>query len=307
MLRVASFLALAVVLSGCAAELVLEKDGALTAIPRKTDASGHLIVDTLVNGQGPFRFAVDTGASISVIYGHVATELNVEPRPGDRVTLHGMTALGTFPTAIVRSIRVGEEDWDSARVAILPDTVPVASQFDGILGLDFLGRYAVSYAHADEMLRLYPQEVVSERAYHGWSAIPLFKMRVGQGDIGVFAFEIFIGGERIPTIFDLGTDSNLMNRRAARAIGVRPPKPGTTNRVGGAFGSTIEATELIVWKLQIAERSWRRVSFLIADFPVFATLDLNRRPTAIAGTSLFKRHDFIIDFAGERLLLRDRE
>ena len=62
----------ALLISGCAGELVLEKDGALAVIPREGRTSTHLLVDATVNGEGPFRFALDTAASISVVVESVA-------------------------------------------------------------------------------------------------------------------------------------------------------------------------------------------------------------------------------------------
>lgn len=304
MARVLAILAVALIVAGCASELVLEKDGALTAIPRQSGDQGHIVVEAMLNNQQPFRFVLDTGASISVVFDQTRAEALTEPIEGERVRLQGMTGSGTFPTATIQRVQIGDVVWNSARVAILPDTMPIANHADGILGLDFLSQYAVSYSHSDKVLRLYPRELVGERSYRGWSTIPLFRMPIGDGDVGVFAFEMFIHGMPIPTMFDLGTDFSLMNRRAAKSIGVRPIKPKGSSGVSGAFGSTIVATELIVWELYIAAHRWRRSSFLIADFPVFVALELDKKPAAIAGTDLFRKRDFIIDFVGMRLLVK---
>jgi predicted aspartyl protease len=306
MFRMLNLLIALLVLSGCASELVLEEDGALAVIPHRTAGSGHIVVDVTVNGQGPFTFAVDTGASISVIFEEARAEAAIEPVHGKQVTVLGMTGTGTYPVADIARISVGSENWNDARVALLPDTGLMDKRVDGILGLDFLSRYAVWYSQKDRLLRLYPKELVANRTYDGWSAIKLFEMRVPDTDVPVYAFDIFVSGERIPTIFDLGASFNVMNRQAARRLDVRTRSPKNQTDVFGVVGQIPILAEVRVWQLRIENRYWRNRIFLVGEFPVFEVLDVRRNPVAIAGTSFFKQRDFIIDFSRKRLLVRLR-
>lgn len=104
------WLVLALLISGCAAELVLEKDGALAVIPREGRTSTHLLVDATVNGTGPFRLALDTAASISVVLDSVAQTAGVAQITGKRVRLQGMTGSGTYPVARAERITIGNLD-----------------------------------------------------------------------------------------------------------------------------------------------------------------------------------------------------
>ena len=153
MARVVNLLVAILVVSGCASELVLEQDGALAVIPHQTSRAGHIVVETTLNGQGPFRFALDTGATISVLYEKAQNRLEVDPIPGVQARVLGMTGTGDFPVATVDRISVGEETWRNARVALLPDTEPAARQLDGILGVDFQRQYAIWYSQEDRLLR----------------------------------------------------------------------------------------------------------------------------------------------------------
>jgi len=307
MARTLAWLSATLLITGCASELVLDKDGALALIPHQISDSGHIVVRTMVNGQGPFNFALDTGASISVVFEGSMPEGSLEPATGRKVRVQGMTGSGSYPVVNGTRIQVGDETWDAARLALLPDTTPVAKQMDGILGVDFMSRYAVAYSRQEQVIRLYPRELVRDRSYLGWRSIPLYELRIADGNVTAFAFDVFVGAERIPTIFDLGTNANLMNLRAARVFGIRPRKSRTGLGVDGAFGATIVATELFIWRLQVAEINWQRSVFLVADFPIFAALNLDNKPAAIAGTSLLEGRDFVIDFAGRRLLVTARK
>lgn len=306
MLRVLCLPIALLVLTGCASELVMEEDGALAVVPHRTGASGQIVVEAMVNGHGPFTFAVDTGASISVIYERARAEAAIEPVSGAQVNVLGMTGTGFFPVAEVERISVGTENWDNVRVALLPDAGPVELQVDGILGLDFLSRYAIWFSQKERVLRFYPRELVADRAYDGWSAIKLNEMRVGDGDVSVYAFDIFVNGERIPTIFDLGASFNVMNQWAARRLDVSVRTPVNRVDVQGVMGQIPVLAEVLVWQLRIENNYWRNRTFLVGEFPLFEVLDVRRNPFAIAGTSFFKQRDFIIDFARERLLVKTR-
>lgn len=293
-------------LTGCANELVLDSDGALAVIPRQVSESGHIVVEAQVNGRGPFRFVIDTGASISVVYERARTKLGIPPDPFVQVHVLGMTGSGLFPVAQVAEIRVGNEAWSNVRVALLPNTDPLSARVDGILGIDFLSRYAVLYSQQERVLRLYPRELVADNSYRGWDRIGLRELRVGDGNVAVFVFDMYIDAEHIPTVFDLGATVNVMNRRGARALDVLVRTPRRSPEVQGVAGSTEVLAELKVWRLQIDNSFWRNRVFLVGEFPVFEALGLERRPAAIAGADLFGRRDFIIDFARQRVLVKSK-
>lgn len=303
MRRIPVWLGLTLLFAGCAAELVLEKDGALAVIPREDRSSTHMLVDAMVNGEGPFRFAIDSAASISVILESTAEAAGVDTNADRRVLLRGMTGSGTFPTAVADQISVAGLTWETPLLAWLPDKLPIAKRMDGLLGTDFLGQYAVAYFAGERVMRLYPKHIVEGRGFRGWVSVPLYKIYIEKGEATVYVFDVVVSGTRVPTILDIGADASMMNRRAARMIGVRTRK-SSSGSMTGVTGPTVYATELVFWEIRMGEHVWRRRNFLVADFPVFEALGLHKRPAAIAGIDLFRDHDFIIDFAGERLLVR---
>ena len=84
-----------IVLSGCATPL--QEEGAEAVVPFSRTPTGQIVVQTLVNGQGPFDFAVDTGASISVAFEKLCDRA-VLPRASDtQRTIRGLVASGRFP------------------------------------------------------------------------------------------------------------------------------------------------------------------------------------------------------------------
>lgn len=309
MKSISAVLALCALASGCAAPLVLDEEEALAVIPHRVSPNGQILVEVLVNDLGPVDFALDTGASISVIFDQTFAKLGLNVVPNDETVIQGMLGSGRFPIADVDRVRIGNETWEGARLAILPGDTAVSRGIDGILGTDYLGQHAVAYSHVDRTVRLYTQHTVQEATYRGWTAIPLQRLKIGRGDAKAYAIDIVINGQHIPAMVDLGAEMSMMNWRAARAVGVLYRRPRHKIELSGAIEAEEEAevAKLEVSEVNVADIFWRNREFLIADFPVFEVLGLGSRPIAIVGVDFFNRRDFVIDLVRERLLVKVKE
>lgn len=288
--------------SGCAS--VLDEDGALTAIPYRISGTGQIIVDAEINGQGPLAFAFDTGASISVVFDDVRENIGLQCLPDRQVVIQGMVGAGRFPIAIADQLQLGSEVWADARLASMPGGGLAETRLDGILGVDLLDRYAVSFSVDDRALRLYAPDAVRERSYKGWTAVPLRALSIGKGRSTVYVIDIKIGKVVIPALLDLGASSNVMNWQAARALRVRPLVPRRPGEITGAVESVPITAQLEINALKTGNLRWPRKIFIIGDFPVFSVLGVDDRPMAIVGADLFSRRDFLIDFTRRRLLVK---
>lgn len=103
---------------------------------------GVLLVPTRVNGQD-FEFLVDTGSAYSGLASAVAEYLGLVPRhhPGVRIApAHGSVI--RVPTTRVNSLSVGGREMTNLDVLILD--LPKDVDLDGLLGMDFLGRFRVA-------------------------------------------------------------------------------------------------------------------------------------------------------------------
>ena len=290
--------------AGCADQLVLDDDGALVVIPHQVGSQGHIIVKVTINDHGPYRFALDTGASISVVFDKTREETGLELLAGEQVLVHGMIGSGHFPLTTVTELKIGKESWRNARLASLPGNGAVPSEIDGILGVDFLSRYAVGVSAEDRVVRLYPPTLVSNRSYSRWHSIPMRKLQVGQGPAFAYSINLQINKITIPAILDLGAGFNLMNWRAAQAIKVKPRGAMSRKVIYGAVEDARIVAELEVAKLGVENLHWRRRTFFISKFSIFEVLDLENKPAAIVGPGFFKDRDFVIDFVRGRLLVR---
>ncbi len=116
-------------------------------------------VKVMINGKGPFRFVIDTGASLSVISDQAARRL------GLRVVARGGMARavggsGSFPISygLLDSIEIGTAKVETVPVYIrtvhsAPE-VPENERADGYIGLSVLASYLISIDYQNRVLKL---------------------------------------------------------------------------------------------------------------------------------------------------------
>ena len=291
-----------VLASGCAS--VLDEDGAVTVVPYEIVNSGQIVVSAEIDDHGPFTFAFDTGASISVVFDDVREDIGLECVADRMVVIQGLLGSGKFPLAIIDRLQLGNAVWEDARLASMPGGGIAVTGIDGIFGVDLLDQYAVSLSTKEKALRLYAPESLRERSYKGWEAVPLHELSIGDGSSTVYGIEIRVGSVTIPALLDLGAASNIMNWRAARELEVRPRSPRSPGEISGTLESVPVAAQIEIDALKTGNLRWSQQTFVIADFPVFSALGIDSRPMAIVGAGLFDRRDFVIDFARQRLLVK---
>ena len=295
-------LALSIVLSACAS--TLDYDGALAVAPYHLVKDGRIVVEAYVNGKGPFDFALDTASSITIVFEDLRKRLELEPIPGTSAIVHSIASSGQFPVHRVNRFQVGDEIWVNARVVSLPGETEAVTEIDGVLGVDFLRRYAIGFSTKEGLVRLYAPHLVREKSYRGWVSIPLEPVHIRDVGAALYFFDIEFGPLTMPALFDLGSGANIMNWPGARSLGVTPKDLSKRHAVSGALGTAPIAAQIEVNELTTRGIRWRNEIFAVADFEIFTTLQYDESPLAISGSGLFNQRDFVIDFVGNRLLVK---
>ena len=288
-------------LPGCAG--VLDLEGALAVTPYRIEENGRIVIEARVNGEGQFNFALDTGASISAVFEQLNDKLELERIPGKVVIVHGVVSSGKFPILDVDRLEVGREVWPNPRIVLLPGATDAGKSVDGVLGIDFLQRFAVGFSTRDRVVRLYPPELVARRSYRGWASVPLEFERVGERGAALYFMAIEIDGHKIPALFDLGAGLNMINWVGARSLGIEPRDARRKEQVSGALEDERQVAGFVAAEVTTANIRWRNESFSIADLAILETLMLDGIPVVILGAGLFTQRDFVIDYARRRLLV----
>jgi predicted aspartyl protease len=115
-----------------------------------------ILVPALVNGEGPYIFALDTGASTTVVSAEVAQILAIESTGIPQMTGAGGTMQGF--RGVVRSLAVGDARLENLTI-VTADFLTMLSQIvktklDGIIGYNFLKEFKVTIDYPNETLRL---------------------------------------------------------------------------------------------------------------------------------------------------------
>lgn len=114
-----------------------------------------LLVPTSINGTGPYQFALDTGASLTILSAELAHRLGVEKGEAKE----GIGAGG--PLAVsrsrVESLAVGAARRENLPVGVAdltPLSEAVGTTLEGILGYNFLKGFRVTIDYPHATLRL---------------------------------------------------------------------------------------------------------------------------------------------------------
>jgi tetratricopeptide (TPR) repeat protein len=219
-------------------------------------------INVIVNGKGPLRFVIDTGASLSVISDKAAERLGVKPvaRGGNARAVGGS---GVFPIiyGLLDSITIGEARIEAVPVYIrtihtAPDT-PESEKADGYIGLSVLANYAVTLDYQARQMTLDRSPIREEAQQPGSAetANPSDAPRTETPIIGdiISGFEIPIrstsGGlasaeTHLPNlsrplnfIIDTGATTSVISKAAVERHALESLKiKGETIRVIGAAG-----------------------------------------------------------------------
>ena len=112
-------------------EVLIEANEPKYVAPTLRDRIGRIWAPVMINGKGPFRLVLDTGASHSAIISRVADTLGVAAQT-DPILRRGVTGAAVVPAVHVDRMEVGD-------LLIEPSTLPiVADAFGGAEGV--LGR-----------------------------------------------------------------------------------------------------------------------------------------------------------------------
>ena len=116
------------------------------------DLYGRPTAEVKLNGQGPFKFVVDTGSNTSVLSPRVAKTLELPELP--MRTVHGVTGTSEARFARVHQIETGRSVSNNLSVAIID--APALDKLDGILGMDMFANRRVRFNFSRKTVDLEP-------------------------------------------------------------------------------------------------------------------------------------------------------
>jgi aspartyl protease len=252
----------------------------LFAAPTRLDRIGRVMTNVQVNGKGPFRFVIDTGASRSTLAPHLARALALKPSVGRNVMLNGVTGAAEVPTVAVDSIEIGALRFDKQDLPVI--FTSIMGNADGILGVagfqdqridvDFK-RDRVSVINSDGKRPHY--SMVTARATRNVNGLMIVDVRVGRRI-------------RAKAVIDTGAERSLGNLTLQAAMNKNRHKKReiVAAVVHGATPDIADGDVQEIKEATIGDMTLTNLEVIFADFHVFKLWGLDQEPAMLIGMDM---------------------
>ncbi|HET7204923.1 MAG TPA: retroviral-like aspartic protease family protein [Steroidobacteraceae bacterium] len=260
----------------------------LYAAPTRVDRAGRIVASVHVDGRGPYRFVVDTGANRSAISPRLAADLALSSSAGASVDLHGVTGSAILPSVDVASLRAGELEIDPGPLPVLESRV--FADTDGILGMEGFDDYRIDVDFTADRVSI--ERSSGKRPRGAFYLVPAKNHR------GLLVVDGRAGGIPVKAIIDTGAEHTLGNAPLRDLLSRRTdPRRRTQSRVIGATEQTYLGTSFVVPVLRIGSARLSNLPVTFGDMHVFRVWGLTEEPALLIGMDLIgKLRRFAVDY-----------
>lgn len=246
---------------------------------RKVDT--RLSVDVLVNGRGPYRFVVDSGADTSVVGLRIARDLQLPL--GTPAILNGTTSRNLVDRVKVDELTLGPSTIRNLQLPALRES-DVGG--DGLIGIDVLVRQRLMMDFDKRLIKV--EDATRPLKYSPGDIVITARRQRGQ----LILTEVRAAGLRLDAVIDTGSEITIGNLALRdRLIRNNPDKFWTVDATG-VTGVTVKLQMARIDELQLGPVMLRDVPIAFADVPPFKLFGLSDAPALLLGTDImgtFKR------------------
>ena len=255
------------------------------------DQYRRMTVPVSINGEGPFRFMVDTGAEATVLSHGLADRLELTERRS--ATLVGMISSRQVQTTIVPELLFGNRPHHGALAALVEgDNIGGA---DGILGLDTLQGRRILLDFANRRMEV--ADIDSKADNRGYEII----VRARRNGDQLIITQARLDGVRTAVVVDTGAQGSIGNEALLRRL--RSARDGLDAEMTDINGVQAISPTRIGRKLEFDRAQLGNFHIAFTPSPTFAALGLEKEPALILGMSELRVFDRVaIDFASRRVL-----
>jgi len=264
----------------------------------------RMSVKTTINGTDSHDFVLDTGAGRTVISQELATTLNLPPGP--QIMVHGVTSAQRTPTVKIARLGFGGRRFNDVYAAVFPGEMLAA---DGLLGLDVLSRFELSFDMVRRTMILRPSgpDITRFGRALGTSS-RIRRGECGRTRTGRFGQLILLNaradGVPVECFVDSGAQYSIGNMALFRALGGRGGQTiqRSLTRVYGVTGQILMAEPGGVQTLEINRQRLGPRPLLFADLHAFGALDMIEEPALLLGADiLYRFRNVSLDFGRSRM------
>lgn len=291
-------------LAGGGAALLLRRALAGEAPPvpiqGEADDASRLTILTRIDGKGPFRFMVDTGADRTVVADDVAALFG--PADAGPELVQGIISAMPSGSVRLKNLTFGRVTLDRLRAPVLPRAMLGT---DGYLGLDALDDRRVTFdfgrrtlAVSDALSRWLPEHLRYDET----------AVRVS-GDSGrLVSVDSRVDSVRVAAFIDSGAEISIANtalHAALRETTGRDYPPDPAIDIRGVTGGVAQGLPIAVGRIDLGHVVFAGGTLVVSDLPIFGVWGLADKPAMLIGMNLLTRTAAMtIDYGRQEVLFR---
>ncbi|MDE2264121.1 MAG: aspartyl protease family protein, partial [Gammaproteobacteria bacterium] len=265
----------------------------LFASPTRLDHIGRIVAPVMIDGRGPFRFVVDTGANHSTISPHLARVLGLIPAQGASMLVTGITGQEQLPWVPIDLLQVGQIRIENLKMPVIE--TPIMAGADGILGVAGLTseRIAVDFQH---------NEVWISRSRGGpvWDFLDI-PAELTWG--GLLMVPAHVGDIAVEAVIDTGSPRTLGNVALRKALLQNMTKGGEA-KIYGVTKEVSSGDMALAPDIELGPATIRSLSIIYSDIPIFKVWHLESKPAVIIGMDVLGTVDaLVLDFGHPRIYM----
>jgi predicted aspartyl protease len=269
----------------------------LYAAPTRADRAGRIHASVTINGAGPYRFILDTGANTSALAPHVAEELKLQGAGDTQIQVHGVTGSALLQAVRVESLKAGEVQLPPMNLPVLPG--PVLGGADGIRGINGLQATRIEVDFERDRVAILPS--TGRRAQQGVLVVPA-RLRKG----GLLLVKGKVGKVPVQVIVDTGAEHTLGNMALRTALLERARYDDEIDvTVLGATTDVSAGTYFRAPKITIGEADLVDLPVTFGDLHVFEIWGLTETPALVIGMDMLGMlRQFVVDYKRREFQLK---
>jgi predicted aspartyl protease len=259
--------------------------------------STRMTVEVNVNGRGPYRFLVDSGADTSVVGLRMASALQLPI--GTPVVLHGTTESALVATVLVDQLSLGQS---TIRNLELPALREEDLGGQGMIGIDALVEQRLMMDFEKHVIKA--EDAHQPAKVLDGEIVVTARRRRGQ----LILTEVTAAGLPVEAVVDTGSEISIGNLALRDKLIRGNRRNFITLPIIGVTGVTVNVQMARVAELKLGSVTLRDIPIAFADVPPFKVFGLSKEPALLLGTDLLETFRRVsLDFRARKVRFQLRK
>jgi predicted aspartyl protease len=257
----------------------------------KNEFYERMTVPVSVQGTGPYRFLVDTGADRTAVSRDLVNRLSLAP--GNEASLHSIAGVSAVATPNVTDLQHTSRP---VRVVDAPVLERSNMGADGILGVDSLRSQRIEFDFEGQTMSIVPS--VARDMPDDRDAIVI---QAARRNGRLVVTEAHIDGRSVTVVLDTGAQISVGNEALRKQLARKMPRDAQIVELQSVTGEKISGEYAFVRELNLGGVSLNNLAIVFADAHTFKQLNLNAKPALLLGMNAMRAFKKVsIDFANRK-------